>query len=407
MSEPQTSDNEASSEESPAMYEPSKELLADLDQVRRRALWIAIAGGVACIAGAALNPTAFLRSYLIGIVSWISIAVGCLALVMLQHVVRSGWGVVIRRTLEAGSRTIPAMALLFIPLLIGLPRLYPWADPAHVDPAIHHKAAYLNVPFFIARTVFYFAAWSGLSIALHRMSTRQDRTGDPRLQDKMRMTSALGLLAYCLTMTFASIDWLMSLTPHWYSTIYGVYIIGGQAVAAMSFAVLAATFLARREPMASALKPRHFHDFGKLLLAFVMLWAYFAVSQLIVVWSGNLPEEIPWYLDRMGGGFRWVSLALIALHFALPFTLLLSRDLKRRPGRLAGVAGLLLAARLLDLYWLVIPTASPGRVTLYFTDIAAPIALGGVFVWLLAGELKRRPLLPVREPLLKEALQDG
>jgi hypothetical protein len=388
----------------PALYTPP-----DLGIVRKRALFVALGGAALCALGAALDPTQFLRSYLIAFVLWLSVALGCFALVMLQHVATGGWGVVLRRTLEAASRTIPRFALLFAPIVIGLPRLYPWARPEVVreDHLIAHKAAYLNAPFFIGRAVFYFVVWAGFAFMLSRLSLAQDRSGDARLSRKMRLVSAGGLVFYCLTTTFAAIDWLMSLSPHWYSSIFGVYVVGGQAVAAMSFAILAALYLARQSSMAGALKPRHFHDFGKLLLAFVMLWSYFALSQFLVIWAGNLPEDIPFFTDRLRGGWNAVSLGLVLFHFALPFMLLLSRDLKRSAPKLAAVAGLLLVMRWVDIYWLVAPAFHPGRLSFHWLDIVAPVAVGGAFVHFFAGELATRPLLPVREPLLKEALEHG
>lgn len=385
---------------------PPREVLRKL---RKRALPVAAAGAAVCTIGALFNPTQFLRSYLLAFVFWISIALGALAIEMLQHVARGGWGVMLRRPLEAASRTIVKLAPLFLPLLAGLSRVYPWADPeiARTDAIIAQKSGYLNVPFFIARAVVYFAAWCGFAHVLSRMSIAQDRTGDPTLSRRMRLWSAIGLVAYCLTMTLASIDWMMSLTPHWYSTIYGVYIIGGQAVSAMSFAVLLELFLSEKSSLSGALRTQHFHDFGKMLLAFVMLWAYFAFSQLLIMWSGNLPEEVPYYIARARGGWWWVSIALIVFHFALPFLLLISRDLKRSRGKLAVVAGLLLVMRWVDLYWLIVPAWSPGGASLHWLDIATTIALGAVFFYLFAGELAQRPLLPLREPLLKEALHDG
>lgn len=386
-------------------YDPPR----DLNPIKQRALIVAAVAGAACVLGGFLDPTQFFRSYLVAFVFWLSIALGCLAIMMLQHVASGAWGVMLRRTLEAAARTLPILAVLFVPIVIGIPRLYLWANPDAVraDHLLHHKAAYLNVPFFIGRAVFYFAVWTGLAYLLSRMSRTQDQRRDPELPARMRKVSAVGLMLYCLTTTFASIDWLMSLRPHWYSTIYGVYVVGGQAVSAMSFSILVSLFLVNRKPMAGAVLPRHFHDFGKLLLGFVMLWAYFSVSQFIVIWSGNLPEEITWYRDRLLGGWKYVSLALVLLHFALPFFLLLSRDLKRSAPRLAMVAGLLLVMRWVDLYWLVLPAFYPERLVIHWMDFVAPVALGGIWVWLFTRELMSRPLLPVHEPLLKEALSDG
>lgn len=409
MSDPPIKETNEEPEPGEPSFEPSKELVGDIDRVRRIALPIAIGGAILCIVGAALNPTQLLRSYLVAVMFWLSIAAGCMAVLMLQYVARGAWGVVIRRTLEASSRTLPAIGLLFAPILIGLPRLYIWADEsvARTDPHLHHKAAYLNVPFFIGRALFYFVVWSLFAFALNRLSSELDRTRDPKLVDRTRLVSAAGLIAYCLTMTFASFDWLMSLNPHWVSAIFGVYVIGGQGVATMAFAVIAALFLSRREPMASALRTRHFHDLGKLLLAFVMLWSYFGISQFLIIWSGNLPEDIPWFIDRTRGGFKWVSLALVAFHFALPFLILLSRDTKRSATRLAAVAGLLLVMRLVDFYWLVAPAFHSRRLVVHPLDLLAPITVGAVWIWLVAGELKKRPLLPVGEPTLAEALTDG
>jgi len=380
-----------------------------LRRIRTRALLTAGVGAALCILGAILDLTQIFRSYLVAFFFWLSIALGCLGIQMLQHVAPGGWGAVVRRPLEAASRTLPKLALLFVPILLGLPHLYPWARPEVIreDASIAHKAYYLNLPFFVWRMVVYFALWAGFAYALSRMSLAQDKTGDPYLSRRMRTVSAVGLIFYCVTTTFASIDWLMSLNPHWYSTIYGVYIIGGQAVSAMSFAILVMLFLADRSPIARAVRAQHFHDFGKMLLAFVMLWAYFAFSQFLVIWAGNLPEEVPYYADRTRDGWRWVSLALVLFHFALPFLLLLSRDIKRSAPRLAAVAGILLVMRWVDIYWLVTPAFHPEGIALHWLDLAATVAVGGIWIYLFAGELETRPLLPIQDPLLKEATANG
>jgi hypothetical protein len=380
----------------------------DLRRIRRRAGQVFVVFAILCAIGAILDPSQLFRSYLLALVFWVSIALGCLAILMVHHLSMGGWSLMLRRTLEAAARTVWVLGLLFLPLLIGLPRLYAWARPevVRVDAVLQHKAPYLNVPFFVARTALYFAVWTGLAYALSRMSRTQDRTYDPALARRMRTVGGVGLLAYGLTMTFAAFDWLMSLEPHWYSTIFGVYVVGGQAVSAMCFAILVSLYLARRPPMAGALRPRHFHDFGKMLLAFVMLWAYFGFSQFLIIWSGNLPEEVPWFKDRMTGGWRWVSLSLMLLHFVLPFLLLLSRDLKRSARRLAAVASFILLMRWVDLYWLIMPAFHPERLTLQWTDVAATIAVGGLWTWVFVRELAGRPLLPIHEPILEEALAD-
>jgi hypothetical protein len=381
----------------------------DLGSLRRRALRVGFAASILTGIGAVVEPAQFFRSYLVAFVYWLSIAMGCFAIAMLHHLSRGGWGLMIRRLLEAASRTLPLLALFFVPLLAGLRVLYPWARPETVagDPLLRHQAAYLNVPFFVLRTAFYFAVWGGFAFRLNRMSLRQDRDGDGGLSRRMQIAAAPGLVLYCLTSTFASIDWLMSLDPHWHSAIYGFYFVGGQAVSAMAFVIVVALYLSRRRPMSELLRPIHFQDYGKLLLTFVVLWTYFSVSQLIIVWQGNLPEEIGWYQGRLSGPWRWVSLLLVALHFALPLFLLLSRDLKKDVRRLAAVAMLLLVMRWVDLFWLAAPAFSPGRVAVHWLDLAAPVALGGLWVGVFAGELSRRPLLPAGDPFLAEALGHG
>jgi len=379
-------------------------LTEELRRLRRAAVVVAVAGALLCALGAFLSPAQFLRSYLIAFVFWLQIALGCLAFGLLGHVAGGGWGAVIRRPVEAAARTVGPMALLFVPIAIGLPYLYEWARPEAVahDPIIAHKAPYLNVPFFVVRAAIYFAAWAGFAYGVSRMSLAQDRGVTEQSRHRLRRVSAVGLMVYCLTMTLASIDWLMSLSPHWYSTIYGVYVIGGQGVAALAFTVLVMLGLARHAPVSAVMRVQHFHDLGKMLLAFVMLWAYFAISQFLVIWSGNLPEDAPFFISRARGVWRFVSLALVLLHFALPFLLLLSRELKRNTRKLAMVAGLLLVMRWVDVYWLVTPTLSPDRLVFHWLDVAAFAAIGGVWLLLFARELTKRPLLPLADPLLQE-----
>jgi hypothetical protein len=377
-----------------------------LARIGRGAFAVGAVAAAASLLGAWLDREQFFRSYLVAVLYWLSIALGCSAIAMLHHLTRGGWGLMIRRVLEAAAGTLPLVALFFVPLLFGLPDLYRWARPQEVmaDAHLRHQALYLNAPFFIARMVLYFAIWCGFAWTLGRMSARQDTARDPGLSRRMQVIAAPGLVLYCLTATFASIDWLMSLDSRWFSTIYGVYFVGGHAIAGMSFAVLVSLYLSSREPMSEAFRPIHFHDYGKLLLTFVVLWAYFAVSQLIIIWSGNLAEEITWYRGRLLGGWSGVSLALVILHFALPFLLLLTREGKRNAARLSAVACLLLLMRWVDLHWLARPAFSPDRPSFHWLDLATALALGGIWVGAFARRLAQRPLLPVGEPALKEAL---
>jgi hypothetical protein len=282
---------------------------------------------------------------------------------------------------------------------------------------LQHKALYLNVPFFIGRAVLYFAGWWGISYLLNKWSQQQD-AGDVAVNTRIQRLSGAGLVFYALTVTFAGIDWIMSLNPHWYSTLFGFLMMGGQGLAALAFTIVIATFLFRHEPMSRLLKPQHFHDLGKLMLAFVMLYAYFNFSQYMLTFAANLAEEIPYMTARIRNGWQYLALFLTIFHFAVPFLLLLSRDLKRSSHRLVVIALWLIFMRLADIYMLVTPEfASDGQnlhglagehashFFLYWTDLAAPLAIGGLWLWMFFGELRQRPLLSTGDPYLRESLE--
>jgi hypothetical protein len=368
-----------------------------LHRVRRGSLAVGVVAALACVLGAWLGPQQFFRSYLLAYLFWFGIAMGCLAILMLHHVAGGVWGAVIRRLLEAGTRTLPFLAALFLPLTFGLTELYEWAQPEHVahDPVLQHKSVYLNVPFFLARAVFYFLVWIVLAVFLNRWSLREDIAADGRTARRLELLSRGGLLLFGFTMTFASVDWIMSLEPHWFSTIYGILVMWGQVLTAMAFVVPLTALLASPNggPLAEVISTQQFHDLGKLLLAFVMLWAYFTLSQYLIIWSGNLPEETPWYLARLQGGWQWIGVTLIAFHFALPFLLLLSRDVKRNPRILAWVAIVVVAVRFVDLFWLIVPAFEPKGLTAHWMDAAAFVGIGGFWLALFIWELGRRSLL--------------
>lgn len=376
----------------------------ELGRFQSRALVAGVLVAVLCVAGWLTRPEQFFQSYLIGYLFWWGIALGCLAVLTLQHLTGGDWGVVIQRLLESATRTLPLMAVLFIPLALGMSRLYAWSRSEAGEGAEHHQDAWLSVPFFLLRAVIYFAIWLGMAWLLNRWSREQDINADPRLKRRMQTLSGPGLVIYALTATFAATDWLMSLVPEWYSTIFGLLVIGSQALSAFAFVVAAAAMLARREPMNHVFASKHFHDLGKLLLAFVMIWAYLAFSQLLIIWAGNLPEEIPFYLPRMQTNWRWVGVLLIVFQFALPFALLLSRELKRRTGQLIVVAALVLAMRFVDLFWLVAPQFHPQGIRFHWLDLAAVVAIGGVWLAYFTWQLRGRPLVPLRDPRLQEAL---
>jgi hypothetical protein len=377
-----------------------------IDRLRNAGIGAAIAGGLLCAAAGFAQPGRFLLAYLVAFLFFLALAVGSVAVLMLHHLVGGMWGHVVRRVLEAAAGTLPWMALLFLPVLIGMGSLYSWSRPGAVatDAALAAKAIYLNPAFFAVRALFYFAVWIGLTALLTRWSGAQDAApastveGEPPLGRRFRMISGPGLALYGLTMTFAAIDWVMSLDPHWYSTVYGVLFIVGQGLTTIAFATLAATLLRRRPPLDTVVEPGHLNDLGNLMLTFVMLWAYIAYSQLLIIWSGNLEEEIPWYALRLGGGRQGIALALVIFHFGLPFLLLLHRPIKRNPRAMEAIAALILAMRIVDLHWIVAPAAPDRGALFYGYEAAALLGIGGVWVAAFATALRKRPLLPRYRP---------
>jgi len=382
----------------------------DIRRVQQRVLIAGLVFTLLLIVGAFINRDQFFHSYLIGFVFWIGVTLGALALLMLQHLTGGAWGLVIRRVLEAATRTIPLLLVLFIPIALGLSRLYPWMHTQEMakSPALMSKSEhYLNPAFFIERTVIYFAIWSLLAYLLNRWSLDQDRTAQPRFTRRMKMLSGPGLGLFVLTTTFASIDWVMSLDPEWSSTMFGLLFVASWALSAMAFVIATMSLLSSRAPMAGIVRASHFHDLGKLLLALVMLWSYFAFSQFLIIWSGNLPEETTWYLRRLRGGWGWIAIAVIVLHFALPFLLLLSRDLKRDARKLAMLAGFLLVMRLVDLFWMIEPEFNRAHFHLSWMDVLAPLGIGGIWLAMFSWQLQQRPLVPLNDSQLESVLEEA
>jgi len=378
-----------------------------LARFQQRALTVGGIGLVASLIGAVMDFNQFMHSWLIGFIFCLGLTLGSLALLMLQHVSGGQWGLVSRRIFEAATRTLPVVALFFIPIALQLPVLFEWARPEAAENAvIQAKAGYLNPGFFLVRAVLYFAFWMLLVVLLNRWSAEQDRglATTPADSVRFRTVSAPGLLFLVLTVTFASVDWIMSLDPEWFSTIFGLLTIAGWGLTAFALTIIVLAMLQRSGAGADIIKPRHFHDLGKLLLAFTMLWAYLNFSQFLIIWSGNLPEEIPWYVHRTTGSWGYVAIALVVGHFMLPFALLLSQDLKKRPAMLARVAVFIICMRLLDLIWLVEPTFRPGTVfPIHWLDITLPLGLCGIWVFVFARNLRSRAVLPVNDPYFKEA----
>lgn len=364
-----------------------------LNRIQRPALIVALAGLALAVAGAFFDREHFWRAYLLAYIFWLQIALGCLGWLMLHHLAGGRWSQQIRRLMEAGAMTLPLLALLFLPLLVGAAKLYPWMDPAHLlaSPLLEQKRAYLNVPFFLMRAVLYFVVWLGLTYALTRWTTPQTVQDQDALALRMRRLSAIGMILLVLTATFAAYDWLMSLEPEWFSSIYGLLFIAGQGLAAVALAIIGLRLLP--DPAAPGDWTQSFNDLGNFLLGFVMIWAYFSFSQFLIIWSANIGEEAIWYYRRSQGGWLNVGILLIGLHFALPFLLLLSRKVKRTARWLTILAVLILAARLIDLYWLIMPAFYPARLAIHWLDPVITIAMGGGWIALFIRQWQSRPAL--------------
>jgi hypothetical protein len=393
-------------------FQVSTELRRDLKQWRSRALAVGIVGALVSAAGFFVSRAGvdqFYHSYLWSYLFVLGLTLGPMAWLMLQYLTGGAWGIVIRRPAEAALRTMPLVTLMFVPILIGIPNLYAWSHAANVaaDPVLQHKHPYLNLPFFLIRAAVYFGGWLFLAWYYTRCSDREDREGHAAVGRKMSALAGPGLIFWCFSLTFMAIDWLLSVNPKWFSTMYGLLMIADQGLTGMAFLITVMVLLSFRRPMSEILTPRHLHDLGKFLLALFMVWAYFSFSQFLIIWAGNLPEEIPYYLTRINGGWGYVALAVVVGHFALPFALLLSRDLKRNFKLLASIAVFVLFMRLVDLYWVVAPEFRKHSFGVSWMDFTMPLGLIGIWLAYFLTQLEKRPLMPINSPDLEEALQHG
>jgi hypothetical protein len=379
--------------------------------IAQRSLIVGVVFGVIAILLAVNNPEEFYRAYLLGFMAWLGVALGSMAIVMIRHLTGGGWGVVIRRILGAAMRTLPLLAALFIPILFGIHKLYIWAQPLDQIADKHLREhleditrTYLTTRGFILRAVFYFAVWNLLSFLLSHWSKQTDRAGARDNTDRFKAVSGPGLILYGFTISFAAIDWVMSLDPSWISTIFGLVILIGEVLSAMCFAVVVERILFNYKPMSEMLTPDFVHDHGKWMLAFTMVWAYFNYSQWLIIWAGNLPSEITYYLRRLNGGWGYVGLFIVIFHFAVPFGILLSRPFKRNIRKLVWLAAWLMLMRYLDLFWIIEPNFSK-TLNLPLADVVVPIAIGGLWLAYFFRNLGALPLLPVYDPSAIEVLQ--
>jgi hypothetical protein len=371
-----------------------------------------IGGGVALLglAGCGIlgagNPKQFYFSWLVSFLFFLSLALGAMFYVLIQYAAQGGWGVVVRRIGETVFAVLPMMALLFVPVLFGLHDLYEWAHPGVTehDALLRWKAPYLNVPFFLARAALFFGAWAVISVVYYRGSSGQDATGDPAVSRRLRKFAGPAIIVLALTQTFASIDWIMSLTPHWYSTMFGVYFFAGSFVGFIALLSVAVAAMRRAGLLDTVISDEHFHDIGKFLFAFTAFWAYIAFSQFFLIWYANLPEETIFFKARLEGSWKTVSVLLMVGHFAIPFFYLMGRAVKRRAATLALGGAWLLVMHFVDLYWQVMPTLHPGGVHVSALDVAAFLAVGGCFLAAVGWLMRRQALVPLGDPRLAESL---
>lgn len=367
---------------------------------------LAVVGLILAAVGFAVDRDQFYHSYLTAYVFFVTLTLGALFFVMVQHLARAGWSVVVRRLGEVAAWTIPVYAVLFLPLIPGLRDLFHWAEPgaaAH-DPLLRAKAPYLNVPFFLIRAAIYFVVWTALARYFYRRSVAQDGDPDPMITVVMQRRAAPAMILYAVTFTFMSFDWLMSLSPDWYSTIFGVYVWSGGVLGALAFLALAAVSLHRGGYLGRSVRVDHFQDLGRLMFAFTVFWAYIGFSQYMLIWYGNIPEETRWFLPRIQGSWGPVSILLVVGHFAVPFALLMSRWTKRRPWFVGMVAVWILLMHYLDVFWMVMPHLHPGGAHLSWMDPVCAAAVGGVFLWVFTRQLPRQALVPAGDPRLPESL---
>jgi hypothetical protein len=379
-------------------------------------------GGIALIAwmvGAYFTPEQALRSWLLGFIFWGGIGLGCLGVLMLQYLTGGAWGVVIRRILEAGTRTLPIIILMFVPLAIGVytHKFFEWTILPPTEHIMEHRGVFMTPWFWIVRSVIYFAFFGIMVVLLNKWSLDQEKTTtveESRLVlEKASRFSGPTLVIYALVVTFAAVDWMLMLDAHWFSTIWGLLFVAGWALSCYCFCVMVLAYLSDKAPMDAVIGKRHFHDLGKLMLALVMVWAYFNFSQFLIIWAGNLPEETGWWLVRMKGGWGWIGAGLIFFHFAFPFLVLLQQDFKRHARRIATLAFFILLMRLLDMFYLIGPSNriaggyEPGAFVVSWLDIVGPVAVGGIWLWWFFGELMKRPMVPEQDPYFEGAVRHG
>jgi len=381
-----------------------------IDRAQRAGIITGAVGLLALVSFGFRDWGHFLQSYLFAYVFAMAFAMGSLAILQLHHMTGGRWGFPIRRILEAGSRTIPVMTVLFIPILLGIKKIYPWAANPEIlgsEPVTHFRRLWLQPGFFVARAVIYFVIWNLLAYLLNKWSAEQDRTGDVRLKQRMSSLAAPGTVLWALSWSWAMFDWVMSLEPTWFSSIYGMIFMVIACLAAVSFSAIMLRMLNDYEPLRESYAPSHLNDVGNLMLAFTLLWTYMSFAQFLIIWSGNLKQEITWYKVRAYTSWGYIGAALLIFHFFIPFFILLQRRVKRRVERLSVIAAWMLVITVVDIFWIVVPAFENRKSGLHVSpqDIVAVLGLFGIWLAVFMIQLKKMPLLPLHDPRFEGVLE--
>lgn len=373
---------------------------ARINQVQLGALSVGLVALGFTAYGAFVERAQFFFSYLFGYLFWLGLSLGCFLVAMIHTLTGGRWGYPTRRFLEAGFLVLPLMLVLFIPIFFGLHELYPWdrAGDLAADKALRERQVYENTWAWIARVIFFLGVWIWISQLLRKWSLEQDATTDAGPTRKARTLSGPGIVIYCLLGTFAFVDWVMSLEVHWYSTMFAVIIIIGQILVAYAFSVVLLTLFRNQQPLTAVVSKAQYHQLGNLLLAFVMFWTYVSFGQLLIVYSGDKPDELDWYLHRIASNWKLVVAALGLFHFFVPFFLLLFRAVTKRVAPLTTLAGLLFVMHIVQTYWLVMPALHREGLSISWLDFTAPLGIGGVWLAFFLSRLKAAPLLPQHDP---------
>lgn len=379
---------------------------ASVARAKNVSLGLGIIGLIGCLIGWFTAPRDFFVAYLFAHFFFLSLSLGSLALLMIHHLTAGDWGYAVRRFLESAVGNLPLLALLFVPIFFGLASLYPWQNPAVVaaNETLRQTQIYLNPSGFVLRTAIVFAIWIIIARQLLKWSAEQDVTTSLEPTRKMRTLSGPGLVIYPVTMTFAAVDWLMSMEADWFSTMFPVLICIGQILSALSLVILLLVWTARSSPLGLLASEENFHKLGNLLLAFTMMWAYLAFGQLLVIWSGNLPREISWYLHRISDGWKWIAIFIALFHFFVPFCLLLLRAAKKRRSILARIAACVFAAHIVAIWWTIAPSVYTKHFYLGWLAPTAFLGIGGIYSFVFLRNLEKRRLVPLNDPRLTLAV---